>query len=98
MFLFKKTVTVQLRKTLSGVIISSYRVKGRKRNFYIDFIPYSLAMYLGLMPDGNSLKFTRKLYNFSHEELDNLGPNNEIVKVTRKNGVVWATIDLSKCT
>lgn len=97
MFLRKKKVIVQLRKTLSGVIVSSYRIEGRRRTYDIKTIPYALAIYLRLMPENYNASpyFSRKLYDFSNEELDELSADGiAILKVTRKNGGVFVTIDL----
>lgn len=91
----KNTYTVTLRKSINDVRVIKWRRMNSKSNTHIGVIPYKLATFLNLIP--NDFTFTNKLYDLSHEELDELKADNDSIKrVTRKNGNVILTIDLSK--
>jgi hypothetical protein len=93
----KNTYTITLRKSINSVKIIKWRQDKRRSNMNIKHIPYALATFIGLIPNG--LEFTNDLYDFSHKELDELnsfGAHDYIKRVTRRNGNVILTIDLSK--
>ena len=90
----RNTYTVQLRRTIRGVILLSYRRRGRYKQTNIQMVPYALASYLNLVPTG-TWGFTNRLYNFEHSDLSDLDVGGPITRVTRTRASVFVTIDLS---
>lgn len=76
---------VVLKKCLGDrVRLHAWGKVKRKLNYGTENIPYKLAMFLQLMPNGNS--FTNSLYGFDHIDFDNFS-DSENVKVTSKKGL-----------
>ncbi len=98
MGIFKSIVTVELRKSIKGVVVGGWREHGKSKRNDIKYIPWSVAAYLNLMPRGvNFGDFSNTLYDFSCKDLDELEANGkDMLKVTRKRGRVFLTIDMSK--
>lgn len=89
----RNTYVVELRKSIGCVRLTGYRQMGRRKRQDYVFIPYALAMFLGLLPTEHT--FTNKLYGFLHKDLDDLDVHGPITRVTRKGASVFVTIDMS---
>lgn len=82
-----KKYIVTLAKSLGGkVCLVSWREPhGKTKYVNTSRPPYHLASFIMLMPkDPYWTDFTNDLYDFSHEDLDNLKPDDTISRVTRK--------------
>jgi len=78
------TYTVDLRKSIKGVILAGWREPHKITNRDTKHVPWPLAAWLQLMPaEGSWLTFKNTLYGFTPKELDGL-KSDSYQRVTRQ--------------
>ena len=92
---FKGTVTIN--KSIGGPRLAAYREDHcRTKPFDKMSVPYHLAIYLRLIPDGSGLHFTNQFWELSNEEVDGLVANgSDITSVKRTQNGVIVSLDIS---
>lgn len=85
--------TVTLNKGLGDrVYLVAWR-PAHKSSKSVQFIPYHLANYIGLVHDGK-YHYTGLVYMFTHKELDGLEVGGEIKSIKRTANGAIITLDL----
>lgn len=82
-----KKYIITLAKTFNDKVhlVSWREPHGKTKYMNTSHPPYPLAAFIMLMPRNPYwTEFTDYLYDFSHEDLDNLKPDDTISHVTRK--------------
>ena len=87
--------TIKLAKSLNGVSLIAWRKPKEKYRYWgQSYVPYHLANFLMLVPDGNLGNFTNKLYDFPHTELDTLQCDDIVRSVKRNRAGNIATVKI----